>query len=45
MTAGPVTATRRERARAATIEEIKRTALDLMRSSGPPTSGSPTSPG
>ena len=31
MTAAPVTATRRERARAATIEEIKRTALDLMR--------------
>jgi AcrR family transcriptional regulator len=31
MAAAPVTATRRERARAATIEEIKRTALDLMR--------------
>ena len=31
MSAGPATATRRERARAATIEEIKRTALDLMR--------------
>lgn len=34
MSVQPVTATRRERARAATIEEIKSTALDLMRGSG-----------
>ena len=37
--------TRRERARAATIDEIKATALGLMREQGPPTSGSPTSRG
>ena len=31
MSTAPVAAPRRERARAATIEEIKATALDLMR--------------
>ena len=34
MTAAPGASTRRERARAATIEEIKATALDLMREQG-----------
>ncbi len=34
MVADPTPATRRERTRAATVEEIKRTALDLMREQG-----------